>query len=109
MTIIVLSNPKNFVTEAHKKGVRYEYLKESIECNGAQKTARMFVGRCSRGEQGTLSAATLLNSMTTFEFVRNNPEKQDDDPFSPQNIGDVAIKNEILIDFIKILKKDGRI
>jgi hypothetical protein len=86
MTIVVLSNPNNFVREAHKKGVRYEYLKESIECNGAQKTARMFVGRCSRGEQGTLSAATLLNWMTTFEFVRNNPEKQDDDPFSPQNI-----------------------
>jgi hypothetical protein len=65
--------------------VRYEYLKESIECNGAQKTARIFVGRCSRGEQGTLSAATLLNWLTTFEFVRNNPEKQDDDQIKRGN------------------------
>ena len=102
MTIIVLSNPKNFVREAHKKGVRYEYLKESVECNGAQKTARMFVGRCSRGEQGTLSAATLLNWLTTFEFVRDNPEKQDDDPFSPQNI---ETRGEDWKNFVELIKK----
>lgn len=86
MTIVVLSNPKNFVIEAHKKNIRYEYLKESIECNGYQKTARMFVGRCSRGEQGTLSAATLLNWIATFEYVLNNRDKDDEDPFFVRTI-----------------------
>lgn len=69
MTVVVLSNPKNFVIEAHKKNIRYEFLKESVECNGYQKTARMFSGRASRGEQGTLSASTLLNWIATFEYV----------------------------------------
>lgn len=86
MTIVVLSNPKNFVIQAHKKNIRYEYLKESIECHGYQKTARMFVGRSSRGEQGTLSAATLLNWIATFEYVLNNRDKDDKDPFFVRTI-----------------------
>lgn len=86
MTIVVLSNPKNFVIEAHKKNIRYEYLKESIECNGYQKTARMFVGRASRGEHGTLSASTLLNWIATFEYVLENQEKEDEDPYFMRTI-----------------------
>jgi hypothetical protein len=30
MTVVVLSNPKNFVMQAHSNNIRYEYLKESI-------------------------------------------------------------------------------
>lgn len=102
MTIVVLSNPKNFVIEAHSKNIRYEYIQESIICNGNQKTARFFVGRSSRGEQGTLSASTLLNWISTFEFVLKNKEKKDDDPFQVRHIekrGDDWDK------FVELIKK----
>lgn len=86
MTIVVLSNPKNFVIEAHSKNIRYEYIQESIICNGIQKTARYFVGRSSRGEHGTLSASTLLNWIATFEYVLQNKDKEDNDPFQVRHI-----------------------
>jgi len=86
MTIVVLSNPKNFVIEAQSKNIRYEYLMESIICNGIQKTARYFVGRSSRGEHGTLSASTLLNWIATFEYVLQNKDKDDNDPYQARHI-----------------------
>ena len=101
MTIVVLSNPLNFVKEAHTKNIRYEYLIESIECNGLQKTARMFVGRSSRGELGTLSASTLLNWKATFEFIKNNPNHKDLDPYQARNIEKRGDEWDKFVDLIK--------
>jgi len=86
MTIHVMSNPKDFVREAHRKNVRYEYLVEAFVCMGQQAMSRLFVGKSSRGAQGTVSAATLLNWKATFEFVRDNPEKEDNDPYQARSI-----------------------
>jgi hypothetical protein len=53
---------------------------------GQQAMSRLFVGKSSRGAQGTVSAATLLNWKATFEFVRDNPEKEDNDPYQARSI-----------------------
>lgn len=86
MTIVVLSNPKSFVKEANSKDIYYEFLIEALECLGQQKMARMFVGKSTRGELGTLSAASLMNWKRTFEFVNANPDHVDNDPYQARNI-----------------------
>lgn len=86
MTITVMSNPRDFVREARFHNVRYEYLVEAFACMGQQATSRMFVGKSSRGGKGTLSAATLLNWKATFEFVRENPEEEDNNPYQARAI-----------------------
>ena len=81
-----MSNPKDFVRQAHRVNVRYEYLLEAFACMGQQAMSRLFVGKSSRGSQGTLSAATLLNWKATFEFARDNPEKEDNDPYQARSM-----------------------
>ena len=86
MTIHCLTNPKNFVKEAKKSSITYEYLDEAFKCIGKQKTSRMFKGKSSRGKVDSLSTATLDNWMLTFEYVKQNPNKPDNDPYQARSI-----------------------
>jgi hypothetical protein len=102
MTIVVLSNPKSFVKEANSKNIYYEFLIEAIECLGQQKMARMFVGKSTRGELGTLSAASLLNWKSTFEFVNTNPNIIDSDSYQARNI---EKRGDDWDQFVELIKK----
>jgi len=74
------------VKEAHSKNIRYDYLKDAMECVGKQEVARMFSGRSNRGSHGVLSAATIENWLLTFEFVLENPESVDNEPYQSRSI-----------------------
>jgi hypothetical protein len=97
-----MTNPKNFVREARQKNIRYEYLMEAFACIGQQAASRMFVGKSSRGESGTLSAATLLNWKKTFEFVIENPDKEDNDPYQARSI---EKHGDAWDQFVKLIKQ----
>lgn len=102
MVCHVLSNPQHFVIYAKKQNVTYEYLLEAFECIGQQATARMFSGSSSRGEINSKSAATLMNWMKTFEFIKDNPEHVDDDQHQAKSI----VKNGDEWDkFVELIKQ----
>lgn len=103
MTYKRLSNPQSFVKEAHSKNIRYEYLKDAMECVGKQEVARMFSGRSNRGSYGVLSAATIENWLMTFEFVMENPDCVDNEPYQSRSIeknGDTWDK------YVELIKKE---
>ena len=60
-----MANPQNFVTEANKLNIKYEYLVEAVECIGKQSVSRLFNGNSNRGKQESLSAATIDNWLLT--------------------------------------------
>jgi hypothetical protein len=102
MVCHVLSNPQHFVIYAKKQNVTYEYLLEAFECIGQQATARMFTGSSSRGEMNSKSAATIMNWMKTFEFIKNNPEHIDNDQHQAKSI----VKNGDAWDqFVELIKQ----
>lgn len=102
MTYKKLSNPQSFVKEAHSKNIYYEYLMDAMECVGKEEVSRWFAGRSSRGEDGTLSAATLANWMLTFEFIMENPNHIDNDPYQSRKIEKNGDKWD---NFVEIIKK----
>lgn len=102
MVCHVLSNPQHFVIYAKKQNVTYEYLLEAFECIGQQATARMFSGSSSRGEINSRSAATLMNWMKTFEFIKDNPDHIDNDQHQAKSI----VKNGDEWDkFVELIKQ----
>jgi len=76
-----MSNPQNFCKEAEKLNIRYEFLKEAIECVGGQALARMFNGTSLRGGGNSISSATICNWLLTFEFIKENPDHNDNDQY----------------------------
>jgi prophage antirepressor-like protein len=81
MVIVRMSNPQNFCKEAEKLNIRYEFLKEAIECVGGQALARMFNGTSLRGGGNSISSATICNWLLTFEFIKENPDHNDNDQY----------------------------
>ena len=81
MTIRRMCNPQSFCREAHKKNIRYEFLMEARHCIGDQSLARLFNGSSMRGGGGSISAGTLNNWLTTFEFIQQNPDHVDDEQY----------------------------
>lgn len=103
MTYKRLSNPQSFVKEAHSKNIYYEYLEDAMECVGREEVSRWFVGRSSRGEDGTLSSATLVNWMITFEFIMENPNHIDNEAYQSRKIEKNGDKWDV---FVEIIKKE---
>lgn len=98
----VMTNPQSFVREAKKQNIVYEYLVEAFECIGQQEMCKMFVGRSTRGQDGTLSSGTLLNWKITFEFIKNNPTHVDTDKYQSRSI----VKNGSSWDqYVELIKK----
>lgn len=82
----ILSNPKNFCQEARRFEVTYEYLLESIECHGKQRTAEYFEGKSLRGKGTSLSSASVDTWMATLKFIKDNPDHVDKDPYQARVI-----------------------
>ena len=101
MVIIRVSNPQNFCKEAEKLNIRYEFLKEAIECVGGQALARMFNGTSLRGGGNSISSATIGNWLLTFEFIKKNPNHIDNDQYCAHRL---EPKPEYY-DYIEIIKK----
>ena len=101
MVIICVSNPQNFCKEAEKLNIRYEFLKEAIECVGGQALARMFNGTSLRGGGNSISSATIGNWLLTFEFIKENPNHIDNDQYCAHRL---EPKPEYY-DYIEIIKK----
>lgn len=81
MTIGRICNPQSFCKEAHKLNVRYEFLMEARLCIGDQSLARLFNGSSMRGGGGSISAATMINWLLTFEYIQLNPEHVDNEQY----------------------------
>lgn len=81
MTIRRMCNPQSFCREAHKMNIRYEFLMEARLCIGDQSLARLFNGSSMRGGGGSISAGTLNNWLTTFEFIQQNPDHVDNEQY----------------------------
>jgi hypothetical protein len=81
MTIRRMCNPQSFCREAKKLNIRYEFLIEARHCIGDQSLARLFNGSSMRGGGGSISAGTLNNWLTTFEFIQQNPDHVDDEQY----------------------------
>lgn len=96
-----MSNPQNFCKEAEKLNIRYEFLKEAIECVGGQALARMFNGTSLRGGGNAISAATICNWLLTFEFIKENPNHIDNDQYCAHRL---EPKPEYY-EYIEIIKK----
>lgn len=75
----ILSNPQNFCEEAVKLDVRYEYLIEAKLGIGCQKLAEMFEGKSLRGKESSLTSSIINQWIDAFEFVRENPDKENED------------------------------
>jgi hypothetical protein len=101
MVIVRMSNPQNFCKEAEKLNIRYEFLKEAIECVGGQALARMFNGTSLRGGGNAISAATIGNWLLTFEFIKENPNHIDNDQYCAHRL---EPKPEYY-EYIEIIKK----
>ena len=101
MAIIILSNPKAFAEECRNKNITLNLIIEAQLCIGKQNVCKMFVGKSKRGSEGHLSSATLENWITTFEFVKNNPEKEDDDKFSGSK--QIEKHGSVWDDYIKLI------
>jgi very-short-patch-repair endonuclease len=101
MVIHVMANPQNFVTEANKLNIKYEYLVEAVECIGKQSVSRLFNGNSNRGKQESLSAATIDNWLLTFKFVIENPNHVDNDMYQVRRIQPTEQWNE----YVKLIKK----
>ena len=82
MPIIVLKNPKSFARECEGKNITLDLLNEAKMCIGAQTVCKMFLGKSTRGVEGHISASSLENWIETLNFVKNNPDKEDNDRFS---------------------------
>ena len=82
MPTIVLSNPKSFARECEGKNINLDLLNEAKMCIGAQTVCKMFIGKSTRGADGHISSTTLDNWIETLNFVKNNPDKEDNDRFS---------------------------
>ena len=96
-----MSNPQNFCKEAEKLNIRYELLKEAIECVGGQALARVFNGTSLRGGGNAISAATISNWLLTFEFIKENPNHIDNDQYCAHRL---EPKREYY-EYIEIIKK----
>ena len=81
MTIRRMCNPQSFCREAKKKNIRYEFLIEARLCIGEQSLARLFNGSSMRGGGGSISAGTLNNWLTTFEYIQQNPNHVDNEQY----------------------------
>ena len=81
MTIRRMCNPQSFCREANSKNIRYEFLIEARLCIGDQSLARLFNGSSMRGGGGSISAGTLNNWLTTFEFIQQNPDHIDNEQY----------------------------
>lgn len=102
MVCHVLTNPKHFVEYARNHNITYEYLVEAFECIGQQATARMFSGSSSRGAIESKSAATIMNWMKTFEYIKNNPDHVDNDQQQAKSIQKNSTEWD---DFVNLIKK----
>lgn len=101
MVCHVLTNPKYFVEYARNNNITYEFLVEAFECIGQQATARMFSGTSSRGMIDSKSAATIMNWMKTFEYIKDNPDHIDNDQQHPKSIQKIGTEWD---DFVEIIK-----
>lgn len=105
----IMSNPKNFVQIANSLGVFYEHLIEGRDSMGQTNLSRLFEGNSSRGG---INSTCVDCWITTFEYLIDNPEHQDNEipkPFSmkPTNnyfIFVSDIKKNIPIDVIESWK-----
>ena len=97
----VMSNPHNFVIEAHQKNIRPEYLIEAKLCIGAQSLARMFSGVSSRGKRGCMSAITIDAWLNTFDYAENNPDIKDNDQYTARRLEPTVE----YYDYIELIKK----
>ena len=69
MTYRVVSNPQNFVREANKLKVRREYLKEAIDCIGAQRCASGKLFADYKRKKSTQEYLEALSSNMRFPIV----------------------------------------
>jgi prophage antirepressor-like protein len=95
-----MANPRNFFNKCVKLNVKYEYLNEAIECIGKQALARMFEGHSARGQENTLSAATIDNWLVTLKYIIDNPDHIDNDKNVSTNISPTEKWN----DFVNLIK-----
>ena len=97
----IISNPQSFKRDCLRNQISLDLLVEAKLCIGAEALARCFEGKCHRGGGLALSSAQLDTWISSLEFVRDNPDVQDTDPYRPR---DVKPKQE-WFDFIEIVKK----
>ena len=102
MTIRIFSNPRTFVYDAKALNITYELLNEAIMCIGQQSLCKMFHGSSMRGKSNCISSASIQNWLATFEYVKNNPDKEDSD----DNRGSRRLEkiDDLWDDYVKLIK-----
>lgn len=92
-----MSNPKNFCQEAMANGITYEYLIEAKESINCTNLARMFIGKSSRGG---LSTDIIDTWIATFEYAKENPDKEDNDQYTARRFEPTQEYH----DYVKLIK-----